>query len=177
MWNWAKVASVCAFWGVVVCAGGGLAWAQESPKYQEPPAAIVQLVDAALTPRVSVAPAGKSGEARRILIEQYSGLPPIADLAQPELRLAGLRFNPKTNGPSRGRYITSLKLQTLPDGKEIAVTDLPTQAKIRFVAWSPDGRKISVVNISDATGDAGLSLWIVDAASAKARRVAGVAPN
>src|SRR5271155_1772265 len=177
MWNWTKLLNVGGIAGVAVCAGGVLAWAQDSPNYQEPPAAIVQLVDAPPTPRVSVSPAGKSGEARRILIEQYSGLPPITDLAQPELRLAGLRFNPKTNGPSRGRYITSLKLGALPDGKEIAVTDLPAQAKIRFVAWSPDGRKISVVDSSDAAGDAGLSLWIVDAASAQARRVAAVALN
>src|SRR5277367_676672 len=140
---------------VVLCTGAGasLGLAQDGLKYQEPPAAIVQLVDTLPTPRVMVSPAGKAGDVRRILIEEYSGLPPISDLAQPELRLAGLRFNPKTNGPSRGRYITSLKLQTLPDGKEIAVTDLPAQAKVRFVAWSSDGRKISVVNISDAAGD------------------------
>ena len=43
-----------------------------------------------------------------MLIEAISGLPSIADLAQPELRLAGLRFNPKTNGPSRGRYVTAV---------------------------------------------------------------------
>src|SRR5277367_2455905 len=116
MLNWAKVLNVCGFACVALCAGGGLAWAQDSPKYQEPPAAIVQLVDAPPTPRVIVSPAGKAGEARRILIEQYSGLPSIADLAQPELRLAGLRFNPKTNGPSRGRFLTALSLKELPDG-------------------------------------------------------------
>src|SRR5271155_2417766 len=162
MWNWTKVLKVCGFALLVMCAGARVAWAQESPKYQEPPAAIVQLVDAPPTPRVSVSPAGKSGEARRILIEQYSGLPSIADLAQPELRLAGLRFNPKTNGPSRGRYITSLRLKALPNGKEIAVTGLPKNPKIRYAEWSPDARKIFLVNISDAKEIAGLSLWIVD---------------
>jgi dipeptidyl aminopeptidase/acylaminoacyl peptidase len=172
-----KILLFCGLATVVICVASTDSFAQDRPKYQEPPKAIVQLVDAPPTPRVSVSPAATPGGARRILIEQYSGLPPIADLAQPELRLAGLRFNPKTNGPSRGRYITSLKLQTLPDGKQISVAGLPVQAKIRFVAWSPDGHKIVIVNSSDATGDAGLSLWIVDALTAQSRRVAGIALN
>jgi dipeptidyl aminopeptidase/acylaminoacyl peptidase len=112
-----------------------------------------------------------------MLIEQISGLPSIVDLAQPELRLAGLRFNPKTNGPSRGRYITSLKLKALPNGKEIAVAELPAQRKIRFVDWSPDGRKVSFVNISDAKDDPGLSLWIIDVATARARRLPRISLN
>jgi dipeptidyl aminopeptidase/acylaminoacyl peptidase len=91
--------------------------------------------------------------------------------------LAGLRFNPKTDGPSRGRDITSLELQALPSGKAMAVSGLPSIAKIRFADWSPDGRKISFVNISDAQEDAGLSLWIVDVETAQARRLPGIALN
>ena len=151
--------------------------AQADLKYQEPPKAIADLVDALPTPVVELSPAGKAGETRWMLIAQPSGLPTIADLAQPELRLAGLRFNPKTNGPSRGRYITSLKLQALPNGKEITVSGLPVQPKIRFADWSPDGRKIAFVNISDAKAEAGLSLWVVDVATAHARRLNGVELN
>jgi len=111
MWNWTKVLKVCGFALLVMCAGARVAWAQESPKYQEPPAAIVQLVDAPPTPRVIVSPAGKAGEARRILIEQYSGLPSIADLAQPELRLAGLKRDAAQKIPGAG--ISRLQLQHL----------------------------------------------------------------
>src|SRR5580704_15690901 len=150
--------------------------AQTDLQYQLPPKAIVDLVDSRPTPTVEVSPKDKEGR-RWILIEEISGLPPIADLAQPELRLAGLRFNPKTNGPSRGRYSTGLSLQSLPDGKEIPITGLPPSPKIRFAAWSPDATKIAFANISDATGDAGLSLWIVDVATAKAQRVPGVLLN
>jgi hypothetical protein len=80
------------------------------------PEAIVDLVDALPTPSIFLSPPAKA-PTRWLLIEQWSGLPSIADLAQPELRLAGLRFNPRTNGPSRGRYFTSLRLQALPHGK------------------------------------------------------------
>jgi hypothetical protein len=151
--------------------------AQTNLQYQQPPKAMVDIVDALPTPGVELSPAGGAAGERWMLIEHFSGLPTIADLAQPELRLAGLRFNPKTDGPSRGRYDTSLELQALPNGKAMAVFGLPRDSKIRFAEWSPDGRKISFVNISDRKEDAGLSLWIVDAATAEARRLPGIALN
>jgi len=150
--------------------------AQTNLNYQRPPKAIVDLVDTLPTPEVGVSPADASGK-KELLIEFVSGFPSIADLAQPELRLAGLRFNPKRNGWSRGRYLTSLHLKTLPDGAETAVTELPEDAKIRFAAWAPDGRSIMFMNASDASADPGLSLWIVDVATARARRIPDIALN
>ena len=152
--------------------------AQTSLPYQKPPQAIIDLVDTRPTPGVDVSPKDSSGS-RWLLIESYSGLPSVSDLAQPELRLAGLRFNPRTNGPSRGRYITSLMLQALPNGEAKLVSGLPPDPKIRFVSWSPDARHVSFVNASDNEGPtgAGLSLWIVDVAGAQAHRVPGIALN
>jgi dipeptidyl aminopeptidase/acylaminoacyl peptidase len=150
--------------------------AQTGLRYQEPPNAIVGLVDTLPTPSVDVSPPDSSGW-KWLLEEFVSGLPSITDLAQPEFRLAGLRFNPRTNGPSRGRYITSLKLKAIAGGPETPVSGLPAGAKIRFVAWSPDARSISFVNVSDASVGPGLSLWIVDVSAAKARRVQGLALN
>jgi len=130
-------------------------------EYQVPPQAIVDLVDTRPTPNIEVSPSDKAGN-HRLLIEPISGLPPVAELAQPEFRLAGLRFNPRTNGPSRGRYITSLRLKALPNGEEKAVSGLPPNAKIRLAAWSPDAQHVHFVNTTDNSSDAGLSLWIVD---------------
>jgi dipeptidyl aminopeptidase/acylaminoacyl peptidase len=154
-----------------------VARAQANLQYQRPSQAIVDIVEALPTPGVELSPAGGTAGKRWMLIEHFAGLPTVADLAQPELRLAGLRFNPKTNGPSRGRYSTSLEVQALPSGKAAAISGLPEHAKIRFAEWSPDGKKISFVNISDAKEDAGLSLWIVDVATAQARRLPGIALN
>jgi dipeptidyl aminopeptidase/acylaminoacyl peptidase len=156
---------------------GSSGLAQTNLQYQQPPKAIVDIVDALPTPGVELSPAGSATAKRWILIEHFSGLPTIAELAQPELRLAGLRFNPRTDGPSRGRYDTSLEIQALPNSKAVPVSGLPEHAKMRFADWSPDGRKISFVNISDAKEDAGLSLWIVDVETAQARRLPGIALN
>jgi dipeptidyl aminopeptidase/acylaminoacyl peptidase len=160
--------------------------AQAALKYQEPPKAIVELVDVRPTPIVDVSPGAQPG-GRWLLIEAVSGLPSIADLAQPEMRLAGLRFNPKTNGPSRGRFLTALSLKELPDDVERPIAGLPSTMKIPisasssgpmpYAGWAPDGRHIFFVNVNDAAGDAGLSLWIVDVASAQARRVPDLALN
>ena len=121
------------------------------------------------------------------MIEPISGLPSIAELAQPELRLAGLRFNPRSDGPSRGRYVTALTLKALPDGVARPVEGLPANTRIpviasagklvRFAGWAPDARHFFFVNAGDGTTDAGLSLWIVDVASAQAKRVPGLALN
>lgn len=150
--------------------------AQTSLNYQTPPKAIVDLVDTRPTPSVVVSPKDKAGK-QWLLIENISGLPSIADLAQPEFRLAGLRFNPRTSGPSRGRYMTSLAVKVLPDGTEKAIAGIPANARIRFAGWSPDAHRIFFVNASDEPKDAGLSLWIVDVPSAKATRLPGVVLN
>jgi hypothetical protein len=150
--------------------------AQAILTYQVPPKGIVDLVDMRPTPTVDLSPADKAGK-RWLLIEPISGLPPISELAQPELRLAGLRFNPRTHGPSRGRYVTSLGLQALPDGRETTVAGVPANLQIRFVAWAPDARHVYFVNSSDDKTNVGLSLWIVDVSTAKAKQVADIALN
>lgn len=144
--------------------------------YQQPPKVMVDLVDTLPPPYVEVSPAAPAGK-KELLIEIVSGLPSIADLAQPELRLAGLRFNPKTNGPSRGRYATALHLKALPDGVQTPVSGLPHDLKIRFASWAPDGRSVAFVSVSDSGADPGLRLWIMDVATAKARRVSSVGLN
>ena len=149
--------------------------AQTNLKYQEPPKAMIDLVDTRPTPSVEVSPKGKPGR-QWLLIETISGLPPITDLAQPELRLAGLRMNPRTNGPSRGRYYTSLRLQALPDGAERTVAGVPNDPHIRFTGWSPDARHVYFVNARDYPNP-GLSLWIVDVATAQAKQIPGIALN
>ena len=77
--------------------------AQEA--YKKPPKEVLDVLNAPVTPLVSISPT-------RDLLMLATGVryPPIADLAQPMLRLAGLRINPNTNGPHRGAYYVALVL-------------------------------------------------------------------
>jgi len=178
-----------AFLSVVVLVSVSWLHAQQSVstelKYQTPPDVLVKLVDAPPTPTISLSPAQGVGP-RRILIQQSSSLPTIADLAEPELRLAGLRFNPKVGAPSRTRYFVSLKLQPLPAAgatakPPIIITGLPAKLHVLNTEWSPDGQHIALVNAGGGAHEAqqsvGLSLWVVDVAKASASLVPGIRLN
>ena len=86
--------------------------------------------------------------------------PPLSDLAQPMLRLAGLRINPNTNGPHRRPYYVALALKRISDGKDTQVA-LPSGAHIDFPQWSPDSKHFAFAN----TTPTGIELWIGDSAT------------
>ena len=67
--------------------------AQSDLEYQVPPKAIEDLVNAPQTPAVSVNPTNDW-----LVLLERPGYPTIEELAQPELRLAGIRINPRING-------------------------------------------------------------------------------
>jgi dipeptidyl aminopeptidase/acylaminoacyl peptidase len=145
--------------------------AQSAVKYQTPPAAIESLLTAPATPLVRVSP-----DRTMMTVEQPQALATIADVAQPRYRLAGIRFNPATNGPSRELYSTSLAIQATTGGAARTVTGLPAAAKILDVSWSPDGKHVAFVEKTTGTG-AGLTLYVVDVATAHARQLSPVRLN
>jgi hypothetical protein len=57
--------------------------------YRTPPSPLADIVDAPPTPAVSLSP-----DHRRALLIEYPSLIGIAELAEPELRLGGLRIKP-----------------------------------------------------------------------------------
>lgn len=142
--------------------------AQDAPTYQTPPKVLADLVTAPLTPNVSM-----SAKGDMMLILEQAPAPGIAELAQPELKLAGLRMNPANNGPSRARYITNLILKKLTDKEGKTLTGLPTDALISYVQWSPDDTKIAFANSTDSRID----LYIADVATASAQKVGSIALN
>ena len=136
-------------------------------KYQTPPQGIQDLLLAPPTPRVSLASDG-----RTLALLQVQDFPTVAELSQPELRLAGLRFNPRTNGPSRVSYAVGIKLKKMPGGPEIEVKGLPAQARISGVSWSPDNKTMAFALTTPGSGtDGRVELWVTDVATATARRL------
>ena len=136
--------------------------ASDALSYQMPAQVLADMIDAPPTPAVAVSPDGEW-----LVLLERPGLPPISEVAMPELRLAGLRINPRTNGRSRGGYLDGLTFQRLKDGKSVPVTGLPEDARINGVSWSPNGERIAFIVIHDDQ----LSLWYADLGNGKAKRV------
>ena len=77
--------------------------AQDAIDYQTPPKEIYDLVMAKPTPSVSI-----DSKGHYMLVLDRSSMPTVEELAQPELRIAGLRLNPNNYGPSRSTYFTNI---------------------------------------------------------------------
>ena len=147
-----------------------LAWASLASAgdgYQKPPKAVTDILDALPPPLVSVSPTRQFLE-----IQQMAAHPSIADLAEPMLRLAGHRINPKTNGPARPPRCISISLMDIAKG-ESRTLELPAGARPGMSRWSPDGKHIAFCN---TTAD-GIELWIVDVVAANARQIPNVRVN
>ncbi len=137
-------------------------YAQEHLGYQTPPEEIIELLDAPVTPSVSFS---KSGD--RMLILERPGYTSIQQLSQPELRLAGIRINPMTNGPSRSSGYTGIKIKNLESGQAEPLTGMPAGAHISDYSWSPDESHLAI----SITEEKGISLWLADLSTQKVRRL------
>jgi dipeptidyl aminopeptidase/acylaminoacyl peptidase len=135
--------------------------------YRKPPKAVADILDAPPTPAVSLSP-----DRRTLALVTTGRYPPIADLAEPMLRLAGLRINPKTNGPARPPRVTAVSLMPV-EGGEPRPVKLPEGGKPSGPIWSPDGKRFALTN----TTPNGIELWVGDVATADIRKVEGVTLN
>ncbi len=142
--------------------------AQEKLTYQLPPKEIADLVNAPQTPGILVNP----GQEWMVLMER-PGYPSIGELAQPELRLAGLRINPGTNGSSRAYSYNGLIFQSIRDEKKYRVQGLPADPGIQNVSWSPDGSKIAFT----IEKRHGIELWMADVQDGMAEKLTGAMIN
>ncbi|GBG77793.1 hypothetical protein CBR_g25724 [Chara braunii] len=142
--------------------------------YQFPSPEIAKIVDAPPTPVLSFSPLRD-----KIVHLQRPGLPPVEDLAKPELKLAGVRINPESNTRSRMSSYTGIAITELLDdgrvGPERQVCGLPESAKINFVSWSPDGCHLAFavhVDVEEHTEEpAGLGLWMADVKTGEAKQL------
>src|SRR5690554_749469 len=125
--------------------------AQEGLTYQKPSQEILDLVD------VSLAPSVLMDESKNYMIlisrDMYGS---IEELSQEELRLGGLRIDPKTNIGSRVNYYNNLQVKNLPDS--------PKMTNFR---WSPNQEKLAFTH----TTDNGVEVWVMDLATASAKKI------
>lgn len=123
--------------------------------YRQPPAPIAQILDAEPLPAAVVSPD------RRWLVQlRRRGLPPISEVGAPELRVAGLRINPRTNGLSREVTYTGVTFQPVDGGpsRALVVPGAPGELRLGAPLWAPDRRHVAFT----LTRPTGITLLVAD---------------
>lgn len=123
--------------------------------YREPPRTVVDVLDALPTPWVSLSP-----DARWILFIQHEAMPPLADVARPMARVAGLRIDPTTDGRHQTAFGIGIVLREL-QGEREHVVALPAGMRVSSIRWSHDSQRFAclLVGSGGVGGSSGTSLW------------------
>ncbi|RKZ09287.1 S9 family peptidase [Candidatus Fermentibacteria bacterium] len=133
-----------------------------SSGYMEPDQVLIDIVDVQWAPWTSVSP-----DFQNWLLRFPQANPSIAELAQEEMKLAGMRFSPQTFAPSRTRRFVDLSLLRYPELETVEVHSLPDNPRILSTSWSPDGSMVAFTNETPE----GVELWVIDVEPAEARKL------
>ncbi|MCB0653348.1 MAG: S9 family peptidase [Saprospiraceae bacterium] len=144
--------------------------AQENIGYQKPSAEILDLVDIQLAPSVFL-----DDSKEFMVLLSRNAYKSIEELSQEELRLGGLRIDPKTNIGSRVTYYNNVQIQNLKEknAKPKQVSGLPKNPLLSNFAWSADQTKMALTN----TTSEGVEVWVLDMKSAAVRKLTKPAVN
>lgn len=112
--------------------------AQET-HYQRPPAVIEEVALAKLSPIIRI-----SDNNQWALQLERSPYRSIAKLAQPELKLAGMRISPETFNTSRQAEYTGASLMNIATQEEIKIEGIPDNAVITEASFSPSSKKVAL---------------------------------
>ncbi len=136
--------------------------------YKQPPADVSAIVLAAPTPMSSTSPTNEA-----ILLVDYNPNPSIATMAQPFLRLAGLRINPVQNCRQNTTEYTAITIRWLAQEAPVRIQLPAGGALAGMPQWSPDGRKIAFgINKPE-----GVELWVAETWTGNARRAGNLLLN
>ncbi len=135
--------------------------AQEGIPFQMPPPEILQLVDVKLPPTTLV-----DRNSRYLVLLTRPGYRSLAELAEPDVRIAGLRINPRNHNSSRTGYGSGVAIQEIASGRLISVTGLPDSIRVEYARFSPKARYLSFMEVEQE----GLSLWTIELATGCAVR-------
>lgn len=139
-------------------------FAQDQLLYQKPSKEILELVDIELAPSVLM-----DDDKEHMILLARDAYISINDLSKEELRLAGLRIDPKTNIGSRVRYYKNAQIKYLKNdvNTSVQVKGLPANPRLSNFNWSPDQSMVAMTN----TTDEGVELWVLDLAKAEAKKL------
>lgn len=131
--------------------------------YKLPPQEVVDIVTAPSPPSVSISPDGET-----MLVVDEDPMPSIAYMAQPLLRIAGIRILPKYNAEQETDFYTGITIKNIKEGTAKKVA-LPNGSKLSFPRWSHDSNWFVFLMYSDN----GVEAWVADAESGEAKALTG----
>jgi len=137
-------------------------YAQENITFQKPSKEILELADFELAPAISM-----NSEKNQAILVYRNTYKTLDDLNQEDIRLGGLRINPKTSISSTMTFYTRIIVKDLVTQVEREVKNMPKSAKIAYITWSPDENKIAFVNNTNN----GNELWYINLERAEATRL------
>lgn len=138
--------------------------AQENITYQKPSKEILDLAEVTLAPVVFV-----DDDKENMIFAYRDAYKNMAELSKEELRLGGLRIDPKTNIGSRETYFNNLKIKRIADvsGEMFQIKGLPDNPRLTNFNFSQDQLKMAMTH----TASTGVEVWIVDVSTATARQL------
>lgn len=139
----------------------GIFGQDQQTNYQLPPKAIMDLATAPPTPTVMF-----TSDGTWMVIMQRNAFMSIEDLAQPELRIAGLRINPKSFAGSRIPFMVDVKFKNVKSGIEYVIKGMPKDSKISNLQFSPSEKKVGFIH----QGTEGNEFWVADINTRSAER-------
>ncbi len=142
--------------------------AQEKLTYQKPPKEILELVDAPLAPSVWIDSNGEN-----VVLFYRDAYKSIAELSEAELRLGGLRINPKTNIGSRTRFYNNIKVKKASEKDARQVSGIPNNPRFSNFTISPNQKMVAFLN----TVEDGVQLWLADIENGTAKQLSSLKVN
>jgi dipeptidyl aminopeptidase/acylaminoacyl peptidase len=107
--------------------------------WQSPPQDLLKVLYAPQLPWVWTSTTGEY-----LLLADPVLYPPLAELAAPMHKLAGIRVNPATNGYHGDHGGTSPRLVRIKDGAAVKPLNLPADAEVHDVKWTVDGQRFAL---------------------------------
>lgn len=140
-------------------------FANETTGYQKPSKEILALVDVQRAPSSII-----NSSYDQMLLLYRDNYKSIESLSKEELRLGGLRIDPKTNIGSRATYYNNIELQKVGEKTSIKVKGLPKNPRLTNFSYSPNEKYIAMTNTTDKS----LQLWILDIEKAQAKQLSNL---
>lgn len=153
---------------IIFIALAATGYAQEDITYQIPPPEILELVDFQRAPSISM-----DSKKEQIVFMYRNTYKTLAEISEEELRLAGLRINPKTNISSTVTYVNNIQYKRFKDKNPVQIKGLPENPRLANFAWSPDETKMAFTH----TAQNGVELWFVDFKTLTAKKLTAARVN